>query len=217
MKTGLRLPSPRAAFTLIEMLAVMVILGILLTFLIPKLMGGAEVMKAQATSAFLREIDAALAEYNDEFGSYPSSEFKASWDVGSNSANTGAESLVLHLWSVDWGGTGLSTDRFCNTDGDASKKNIADPAVIANGNLMELGDSWGNPIAYISRSKYGDKTLYITYDNDTGETVEAEVGAFKNSATGSYFHPRKYQLISAGEDGLFNTEDDITNFDRGDE
>ena len=216
MKLQLRITHARSGFSLIEILAVVVILSILMVFLLPMLTGQGEVVKGQSTSTFLRELDAALAEYNDEFGAYPSSEYKQKWEISGNPTNKGAESLVLHLWSKEWGGTAISTDRFVNLDDDAAKNDIVDPNVIANGKLLELGDAWDNPIAYIQRKQYGEKLAYTTIDNETGEYVESEVSAFKNPKTGTYYKPRKYQLISAGEDGVFGTPDDITNFDRED-
>ena len=37
---------------------------------------------------------------------------------------------------------------------------------------------------------------------------------WKNPKTGHWFMPRGFQLISAGPDTQFNTDDDITNFER---
>jgi len=215
MKLRVQNNGSSAGFSLIEILSVIVILSILMVFLVPNLIGQGDVVKAQTTSAFLQEISVALGEYNDEFGSYPSSDFKTKWGISPNPVNKGGEALVLQLWSTEWGGTGLTTELFDNSDGDSAKNNIVDPDVIANGALMELTDSFGNPIAYIHRKQYGEKFLYVTYDEDTGEPVESEVTAYKNSKTGTFFQPRKFQLVSAGIDCLFGTEDDITNFDRG--
>lgn len=215
MKLRIQKASSSAGFSLIEILAVIVILSILMVFLLPNLTGQGEVVKAQSTSAFMHEMEAALAEYNDEFGAYPSSDFKSKWGITANPTNKGAEALVLQLWSQEWGGSGLSTDRLENLDRDSAKNSIVDPNVIANGALMELTDAWGNPIAYIHRKQYGEKFLYTSFEDETGELVESHIQAFKNPKTGTYFEPRKFQLVSAGEDGVFGTEDDITNFDRG--
>ncbi len=38
------------------------------------------------------------------------------------------------------------------------------------------------------------------------------VRALKNPRTGNYYNPRGCQIISAGEDGIFSTGDDIYNF-----
>ena len=42
---------------------------------------------------------------------------------------------------------------------------------------------------------------------------ESSVHALKNPVTGQYFQNDKFQLISAGSDGYFGTEDDIANFE----
>ena len=70
-------------------------------------------------------------------------------------------------------------------------------------------------IAYIERGDYAQGNLrYQTLDGETGELVESVPTAFKNAATGQYYSAQGFQLISAGPDGRFGTEDDVTAFDR---
>ena len=211
LKTSLR-RTARAGFSLIELLAVIVIIGILVAFLLPKLGASGAVVKMKATKAFLTQVETACGSYSDEFGRYPKSRYDAKWGIGANNVNIGSEALVLQLWSQKWGGTNLTTDRLMNTDGDRSKNDVIDTEIVGDGQLMELVDEWENPIAYIERRDYGEKFLYTTYDED-GNVQETEVGALKNSS-GAYYQPKKFQLISAGIDGIFGTEDDITNFKR---
>ena len=54
-------------------------------------------------------------------------------------------------------------------------------------------------------------TMWCT---DEDEWVEQRVTAWINTQTGDPYRPDTFQLISAGSDGIFGTEDDITNFDR---
>ena len=42
-----------------------------------------------------------------------------------------------------------------------------------------------------------------------------QVRAAKNPVTGSFFGADKYQLVSAGEDGVFGTDDDVKSYDGG--
>jgi hypothetical protein len=142
-------------------------------------------------------------------GDYPPSAFPAEWGAPGNDANVGGEMLVLSLWSPKWSGTTLSPDHLVNTDEDSSKKPLAS---FPKPELFEMADVWGNPVAYFNRRDYGRKDRYITHDNATGEDSEEVVVARKDPATGMYFNANRYQLISAGLDGVFGTEDDIGNW-----
>lgn len=193
------------------MLAVVVILGILMVVLLPRLTGMAERAKAKATGAFLQEVAAKIGEYEVRFGDYPPSQFKAEWGNPPNTTNLGGETLVISLWSRDWGGAGLADDKLVNTDGDESKKSLTSMPVNT---LFELEDEWGNPIAYFHRRDYGRTDEYVATDIESGETREMPVKAFLNPKTKTYYAPDKFQLVSAGEDGVFGTDDDITNFTR---
>ncbi len=206
-------PSARArcgGFTLLELMAVIVILGILIAVLVPRLGQAKETVKEKQTRALLAQIDAALSEYENQFGDYPPSTFLEKWGTAPNNTNLGAETLVLSLWSPDWGGTGLSEDALVNTDNDQTKKAYAKFGKPA---LFEIADAWGNPIAYFHRRDFGRADKYVTTSQETGEEVDSSVTASMNPVTGTYYNPKKYQLISAGPDGVFGAgDDDIGNF-----
>ena len=112
----------RAGFTLIELLAVLVILSILMVFLVPKLMGAEDVVKAENTRNFLMQLKAVLSEYEAETGNYPSSSFQSEHGQPPNRTNLGAEALVVHLWSDGFDGLLLDDEHFVNTDLDESSK-----------------------------------------------------------------------------------------------
>ena len=97
-----------------------------------------------------------------------------------------------------------------NLDGDDAKKTLTKFPRAA---LFELADEWKNPIAYFHRRDYGRRDSYVVEDPDTGEQRESFVGAVTNPTTQRYHNPQSYQLISAGADGQFGTEDDIANFE----
>jgi prepilin-type N-terminal cleavage/methylation domain-containing protein len=203
------LQSERGGFTLLELMAVIVILGILIAVLVPRLGKAKETMKEQMTKSLLANLDAALAEYENHFGDYPPSQFLEKWGPMPNSTNLGGETMVLGLWSPDWGGVSLSEDKLINTDNDETKKPCAK---FGKPSLFEIADEWGNPIAYIHNRDYGRQDHYVTKSNETGETIDSIVKAQMNPQTKTYYNPKKYQLISAGLDGEFGTEDDIGNW-----
>jgi prepilin-type N-terminal cleavage/methylation domain-containing protein len=203
------LQGKRAGFSLIELLAVMVILSILMTFLAFKLGGMGESAKAEMTNTFIENIGLAASEFESETGDYPPSSWNNDWGALPNKQNLGGEVLCVSLWSEEYGGVALSEDSLDNTDGDRSKKSLT---THANRDLFELVDSWGNPIAYFHRRDYGREDIYTTIDNETGEWAESTVKALMSPKTGNYQNPRQFQLISAGKDGIFGTEDDLCNF-----
>ncbi len=206
---GSRVTALRAGFTLIELIAVLVILSILAYFLYTNLGDAQGAAKQALTETQLQQFDAACAEYENEYGDYPSSNFAGEDGALPNELNVGSESLVVALWSEEWQGGGLDEDALVNTDGDATRKQVTSFGVR---DLFELADQWDNPVAYFHHRDYGRVDVYITYDPDTGEEVESSVVARKSDKTGRWAKPRGVQIISAGADGRFGTEDDLTNF-----
>jgi prepilin-type N-terminal cleavage/methylation domain-containing protein len=205
----------RAGFTLIEILAVILILGILATILLTQLGGAEEAVRVQTTAQRLAKVEAAIEHYAREFGGYPPSSFQGDQEVANDGTNVGCEALVVALWSRKWDAGGLLgevVDALVNTDEDSSPKPQTD---FGNRALLEIPDDWGNPIAYIERTDYGvTGRPYLTYDGETGVELESAPVAFKNSRTGLFYQAQKFQLVSAGPDGEFGTEDDITTFER---
>ncbi len=208
-----RLPArlARAGFTMIELMAVIVILGILMAFLVPRLAGMGEVVEVRLTRSFLSTLGTAISAYEHEAGDYPPSAWQEEWGPAPNNVNLGSEALYVTLWGEDFGGTGIEEDRLGNSDDDQSVKSLTS---FAAKDLFELNDLWGNPIAYFHRRDYDRGDLYTTFAPDTGELLDCEVKARVNPLTKSPYNSRKFQLISAGPNGVFGDEDDVTNFKR---
>ena len=198
----------RAGFSLIEIIAVIVIIGILSAILIPRLMGGRETIERENTKGFLAQIGVKLSEYELDFGDWPSSSPAADMDLP-NDINLGSELLVIALLAPGRSDAGIPDDRLCNTDEDAARKSLTS---LPSSALFELADDWGNPVVYLHRSDYGTEFQYDTVGID-GLPWTQRVKALKNPATDAYYNRTTFQLISAGPDAEFGNEDDVHNFE----
>ncbi len=204
MKTA---SSSRAGFTLLELLAVMVILGILITLLVTAMGGSQDAVVSKMTRTKLAQIGTVCESYERRFGDFPKSSFASESGNLPNSTNLGGEALVVALWSDGFeAGGALSSDDLINSDGDRTLKSLTD---FPEGQLFELADGWGNPIAYLRSDDYGREQAYVTEDFEQGGTFESRVRALHDQTAGRYLGHGRFQLISAGSDGEFGTEDDI--------
>ncbi len=202
----------RSGFTLLELLAVMLILGLLAGFLVFQLGRSGDLAKERLTRTRLAEIAAVIEAYERRFGDFPPSSFTSEQGQPPNALNIGVEALVVALFSRGFeGGGAIFPEDLENVDGDQSLRPLSE---LGTSELFELVDLWGNPLAYFHSADYGRIDRYLTQDLDTGEWIETEARALVDERTRRHYQVGRFQLISAGMDGRFGTEDDITHFSR---
>jgi len=91
-----------------------------------------------------------------------------------------------------------------NTDGDDAGTTIP---VLDTTEKMEVVDAWGTPFAYFCSMADGySRKQSIRLPE--GDTVSAH--AMRDPKTGKNLSAGKFQLISAGPDGEFGNDDDVT-------
>jgi len=198
------------AFTLIELLIVIGLIGLLVAALAPNLLAPSLAAKRAETLARMQHLQLCIRVYTDKNGYYPPSSF-ANADktvkVKSNGTNEGIECLIVHIHKKSLGRTATLEDKLdwmANTDNDDGGFLIP---LLETSKLFEVLDAWEQPIAYFREDSYGQRqTMLMGGEDQAQETVRA----LKNPATGKYMSPRKFQLISAGEDGVFGNEDDVS-------
>lgn len=199
----------REGFTLLELMIVMVIISLLgAAFLVVsgRLFGDA---KDRQCRARLQQLAVMIEAYRTSMGVYPDDRLPAG--VTANSQNAGSEALYLHFFDPKYLGELPNQDWLVNTDGDQGTKTLTR---LDSRELWEIGDPWMNPIVYLESLHYPEsRDLPYLAGAEENMPEEQVVEARRDARTGGYEEPGKFQLISAGEDGVFGTEDDITHYD----
>ncbi len=206
----LRASSPSAGFSLVEVLAVLAILGLLMSVAIMSTGRQTDRARVAETRARMAQLENLITSYELKFGDYPADTLKDLKIKSENDLNEGIEACVAALHSKDYpGGTLLSEETLGNTDEDSTST-----AFHREGSsyLLEVVDSWENPIAYFHNSSYGSLGVIQLSEPEIREDPERVVESVVSEKTGIHANSDSYQLISAGPDEEFGTEDDITNF-----
>jgi prepilin-type N-terminal cleavage/methylation domain-containing protein len=199
-----------AGFTLVEILAVLAILGLLMSMAIYYF--GTQTKKGYVTKtrAAIAQLEMLITSYERRFGEAPPDSLAKLKIRAENDANEGAEALYAALHHKDFP-EGQSADETLlgNTDDDSTSTPYHRNGVTL---LLELEDAWGNPIAYIKATSYGRQFHYVMGEDAEPADADQVITAQKSGKTQIWARPDAYQLISAGSDHKFGTDDDVTNF-----
>jgi prepilin-type N-terminal cleavage/methylation domain-containing protein len=197
-----------AGFTLIEILVVIAIIGVLVATLLPNVLGASKEGEITETRARIEFLAQAAKAYERKLGYYPPdnmSDTDGKAKAADNGSNTGIESLVLFLCQQRLGQDSLADheDWLQNTDGD---EGTAEIPVLNRRALVEVVDAWGVPIVYFcSQSSGYTKTQRVSLPD--GDSAKAQ--PVVNPRTKKPLAEGSFQLVSAGPDGVFNTDDDV--------
>jgi prepilin-type N-terminal cleavage/methylation domain-containing protein len=215
-----RIGAPRRlerGFTLIELLVVMAILATLAGLGLVGIPAMMRHGKKTAVQNYLTILSANIETYKQTGqGAYPPSTLGEYAGVGniSNFENAGIESVVLCLRSralsapiVDL--ESMKEMTYANVDGDQTAVQLVSGGAKE---LWEILDPWGTPLAYFHSSDYGRAAEIGRVTGPQGQPIK--VVPWSNPKLKTFYQSTRFQLISAGPDFVFNTEDDITNFER---
>ncbi|MDO4585921.1 MAG: type II secretion system protein [Planctomycetia bacterium] len=261
-----RAKQTRAAFTLMEILVVILIIGLLAGISIVAYQGGRAMIRATLSKQQLNQIMQALEQYKLKYGEYPPDgtadevtvkrHILKRWpkvlkagtinlcidklfilDSNGNKVLAYPEQM-LAFWLIGPDKNGFSADESdpFNLNGNSNISYVTPLLELSSENYDDasrtLIDRNGKWIAYFRAEKNGYwtneldangdpviKKLCMPVINNDGENDDNQkhcvaVPYMKN---GQWYNPDSYQLILAGDDGLFGKEEDGSYNDEHDE
>ena len=200
-------------FTLIELLIVIGIIGLLAVAFLPGIVSARKKAEVSETSMRIQQLVSMAEgfERSDRHGYYPPASFDAPatdfpQKPKADPINAGIESFLIYTHIKKQGFQTIEdkTPWLDNTDGDDAGVRVE---LLGTTKKLEVVDAWGTPFAYFTAASDGYSKVQRVRRKD-GEELQAR--AVKDPKTGSFLNPQKFQILSAGPDLMFGTEDDVS-------
>lgn len=231
---------PRAArrgFTLVELLAVILIIGLIAALLTPVVMQSLAKARNAAIKAEIDMLHMAIMNYKNEYGSFP----PASDTIGGIPGNVNKHiqrlfprvatanlatapqiaNVAVNTAIVVWltGYTASPTDPIANANPSLVRQKLFDfdQSRITGYQYAPSGKP-SSPYLYINSAAY-TSLPYDVVNTPTNfgamrQSYAGDASPFTNVAAESnpWFNPDTFQILCAGRDETFGTDDDLSNF-----
>ncbi len=210
----------RSAFTLIELLIVVAIIGLLLSIGVPAGLKIYAQAKQKVSQSMIHQLDSACKTYHIDFDDYPPSDTHYG-------RNGGALLCLLLTGYADDGDDNFTPSGDLSSDDgkDGFGFRLAFRGVIygpyhgadkinAGGTPPIFIDASGNRILYYRWDE--DTSLYIDAHNSDGPIDGDDINTYAKDSSGNYYR-RDFLLCTQGPNELWNmpntgNSDDVTNF-----
>ena len=254
----------RSGFTLVELLAVIMIIALLAALVTPAVMRARNTARNAAIKAEIDLLHMAIMNYKNEYGTFPPSigvsgstnfaykHLKRNFARASDSALPGvplAGSVAPSTAMLSWlgGYTDDPTDPLALVNTSLTRKRLFDwdrARTDATGLVYFPSGKKGSPYVYINSSSYplldsgtstaqgwppkaptpaspftftvGQDTVTISpgtyYPLHLPDPGAASLLASLQTGTTPYFNADTFQILCAGQDEEFGTDDDLSNF-----
>lgn len=213
----------RAAFTLVELLVVIGIIAVLAALVTPAVVNARRTAHIASIKLEIDMLHKAIVNYKNEYGTFPPCNsgtaagqpmvkhlqrlFPRCPDVPAHLAAVGAGAITpsnaLASWLLGFTNDPSRplgpTERLKLYDFDAGR--------VSGGAYAPAGLP-SSPYVYIDSSAYGTAAAPAMYGDYQAQTQVLTTGTV-------FFNPDSFQILCAGLDGSFGTDDDLSNFWKG--
>jgi prepilin-type N-terminal cleavage/methylation domain-containing protein len=199
----------RSAFTLVEIMIVIGIIGVLAALLLPAVLSGGKKKYVAETAALIQNLKIALDDYASDtrFGDYPPTSLRLLDDTFStNGVNEGIESAAACLSTQDRGFSydPGKEDYYGNTDGDNLPNGFSNNSRFKKRGALELLDAFGNPLVYIRGSDIKNIKSYMQkIKRADGKIITVKLPK-PDKNTGNIPDESRFLIWSLGPDGEDN-------------
>jgi prepilin-type N-terminal cleavage/methylation domain-containing protein len=230
----------RSGFTLVELLAVIMIIALLAGLVTPAVMRARNTARNAAIKAEIDMLHMAIMNYKNEYGSFPPAVSAAGLSSAAgkhvqrlfprSTPNPGARAADNAI--VRWltGYTTVPTDPYGSTSGAARQKLFDfDVTRVTTGDQYYPAGKKGSPYIYIDSASYElvpyDMTNLATAGAQRVPVVPLPTATAQDFGTAipvptsptpqPFFNADTFQILCAGQDEEFGTDDDLSNFWKG--
>ena len=225
---GLEAGNQRSGFTLVELMVVLAIIAALAALITPALLNSRTAARNAAIKTEIDSLHMALMNYRNEYGSFPPCADANPTAAGppiTSAAQTHLKRLFPRCTTVS-GSTGQFQSATAITPANAlaswllgytgSPTNPLIPATDRK-RLFDFDDTRIAAGAYAPAGKAQSPYIYINaaqYAQQAASPLVLGSGTYSPVIrTGSsYFNPDTFQILCAGLDEQFGTDDDLSNF-----